>query len=71
MPPAPRIRPYKDFLTPLMHRRFAGATAILAFLCYVESVIIGEKNSGKSPLEEMQRNQLNLSQLSGHGFHLE
>lgn len=45
MPPTPRIRPYKDFLTPLMHRRFAGATAVLAFACYAESVWIGEWNS--------------------------
>ncbi|TAQ83599.1 hypothetical protein B7494_g8076 [Chlorociboria aeruginascens] len=43
MPPKTiRIRPYKDFLTPALHRRFATATAILAILCYWEAVIIGE-----------------------------
>ncbi|RDL37798.1 Nuclear envelope protein [Venustampulla echinocandica] len=48
MPPAPRVvrvRPYKDFLTPALHRRFAMATAALFGLCYVEAVLIGEWNS--------------------------
>ncbi|KAF4630234.1 hypothetical protein G7Y89_g7902 [Cudoniella acicularis] len=45
MAKAPRIRPYKDFLTPALHRRFAMATAVLFGLCYVESVLIGEWNS--------------------------
>ncbi|KAI6710787.1 nuclear envelope protein [Diplocarpon mali] len=45
MPPAPRIRPYKDFLTPALHRRFALATTTLLALCYTEAVLIGEKNS--------------------------
>ncbi|TEY69456.1 hypothetical protein BOTCAL_0116g00040 [Botryotinia calthae] len=45
MPPAVRIRPYKDFLTPALHRRFALATAVLAAVCYVEAVWIGEWNS--------------------------
>ncbi|KAK2625113.1 hypothetical protein QTJ16_005482 [Diplocarpon rosae] len=45
MPPAPRIRPYKDFLTPALHRRFALATATLFVLCYAEAVLIGEKTS--------------------------
>lgn len=45
MPPAARIRPYKDFLTPALHRRFALATAILAGVCYVEAVWVGEWNS--------------------------
>jgi len=47
MPPAPRIRPYKDFLTPALHRRFAMATATLFGLCYAEAVLIGEWNSCK------------------------
>ncbi|TVY18304.1 Nucleoporin [Lachnellula arida] len=45
MAPAKRVRPYKDFLTPAMHRRFAMATSILFGLCYLESILIGEKNS--------------------------
>ncbi|KAJ8059959.1 hypothetical protein OCU04_011575 [Sclerotinia nivalis] len=45
MPPAVRIRPYKDFLTPALHRRFALATAVLAAVCYIEAVWIGEWNS--------------------------
>ncbi|KAH8596440.1 nucleoporin protein Ndc1-Nup [Bisporella sp. PMI_857] len=45
MPPAPRIRPYKDFLTPALHRRFALATVTLTGLCYAEAVAIGEWNS--------------------------
>ncbi|KAG0646041.1 Acetyl-deacylase [Hyphodiscus hymeniophilus] len=39
MAPSSRIRPYKDFLTPALHRRFALATAVLVSLCYVEAVI--------------------------------
>lgn len=49
MAPVLRARPYKDFLTPLLHRRFARATASLALLCYVESVFIGEWNSCRFP----------------------
>ncbi|RAL64552.1 hypothetical protein DID88_002026 [Monilinia fructigena] len=45
MPPTVRIRPYKDFLTPALHRRFALATAVLAAVCYVEAIWIGEWNS--------------------------
>ncbi|APA12434.1 hypothetical protein SS1G_03976 [Sclerotinia sclerotiorum 1980 UF-70] len=45
MPPAVRIRPYKDFLTPALHRRFALATAVLAAVCYIEAVWVGEWNS--------------------------
>lgn len=45
MPPTPRIRPYKDFLTPALHRRFALATATLFGICYAEAVLIGNWNS--------------------------
>lgn len=45
MAPASRIRPYKDFLTPALHRRFATATVILFGLCYAEALVIGEWNS--------------------------
>jgi hypothetical protein len=47
MPPPPRIRPYKDFLTPALHRRFALASATLFLICYVEAIVIGEWNSSK------------------------
>ncbi|CZT13111.1 hypothetical protein WAI453_005853 [Rhynchosporium graminicola] len=42
---APRIRPYKDFLTPALHKWFSLASAIVFALCYVESFLIGEKKS--------------------------
>jgi hypothetical protein len=45
MPPAARIRPYKDFITPALHRRFTRGAAVLLILCYVESVLIGQWNS--------------------------
>ncbi|CAG8976299.1 hypothetical protein HYALB_00005705 [Hymenoscyphus albidus] len=45
MATSPRVRPYKDYLTPALHRRFAMATATLFGLCYVESVLIAEWNS--------------------------
>lgn len=44
MPPALRIRPYKDFLTPLLHRRFTRAAATLLLLVYVEALFIGSWN---------------------------
>ncbi|RDW91506.1 hypothetical protein BP5796_02671 [Coleophoma crateriformis] len=44
MPPALRIRPYKDFLTPALHRRFVSAMAVLIILCYAESLAIGQYN---------------------------
>jgi hypothetical protein len=47
MAPVKRVRPYKDFLTPNMHSRFAMATATLFGLCYVESVLIGQWDSCK------------------------
>ncbi|RFU36170.1 hypothetical protein B7463_g158, partial [Scytalidium lignicola] len=45
MAPPARVRPYKDFLTPALHRRFAKGTAFISLLCYAEAVIIGPKNS--------------------------
>ncbi|KAG9243041.1 nuclear envelope protein [Calycina marina] len=45
MPPPLRIRPYKDFLTPALHRRFVmGMVSFLGF-CYLEALMIGEWNS--------------------------
>ena len=36
---------YKDLLTPALHRRFTGAAGIILLICYVESVLIGDKSS--------------------------
>lgn len=71
MPPKIRVRPYKDFLTPALHRRFAMATAVLAMLCYAEALLIGEWNSCKYSTQ-LQTENLTLirEQSSGHGFHL-
>lgn len=44
-PYAAKIRPYKDFLTPALHRRFISALSVCFGLCYLESIIIGKKNS--------------------------
>lgn len=44
MAPTPRVRPYKDFLTPALHRRFAMATTVLFGLCFLESLAIGQWN---------------------------
>ncbi|KAI9797798.1 MAG: hypothetical protein M1833_005301 [Piccolia ochrophora] len=38
-------RPYKDFLTTALHRRFTRAAATAFVLCYIEAVFIGEKDS--------------------------
>lgn len=38
--PTPRIRPYKDFLTPALHRRFAHAAYLILAACYFTSVIL-------------------------------
>ncbi|KAI0995257.1 Nucleoporin [Podosphaera aphanis] len=45
MPPASKTRPYKDFLTPALHRRFVAALSVCLGLCYFESVFIGGKTS--------------------------
>ncbi|POS85302.1 hypothetical protein EPUL_002999, partial [Erysiphe pulchra] len=44
-PHAAKIRPYKDFLTPALHRRFISALSACFGLCYLESILIGKKNS--------------------------
>ncbi|KAL9612121.1 MAG: hypothetical protein Q9167_003273 [Letrouitia subvulpina] len=45
MPAQIRARPYKELLTPLLHRRFIKAAALILALCYVETIIIGDKSS--------------------------
>ncbi|KAM0715378.1 hypothetical protein Q7P37_008876 [Cladosporium fusiforme] len=42
--PEPKVRSYKDFLTPAMHRRFTGATGAALLLCYTEAVLISDGN---------------------------
>jgi nucleoporin NDC1 len=59
MPPATRIRPYKDFLTPALHRRFATATVTLTALCYIEAILIGEFNSCKPSSTQCKTSCLN------------
>lgn len=71
MPPALRIRPYKDFLTPLLHRRFARATSYIALLCYAESIYIGGIHSCKIPGSASSEMKILMIALkgSGHGSH--
>ncbi|KAI9734734.1 MAG: hypothetical protein M1818_006721 [Claussenomyces sp. TS43310] len=45
MAPLVRIRPYKDFLTPALHRRFSKAAVALLGLCYVEAILLGQWDS--------------------------
>ena len=42
-----KIPPYKQFLTPALHRRFTGAAIVICAICYAEAVLIGEKTSCK------------------------
>lgn len=43
-----KVPPYRQFLTPALHRRFTGAAVVLSAICYVEAVLIGEKTSCKN-----------------------
>lgn len=38
-------RPYRDFLTPSLHRRFTNAALVTLGVCYVVAVWMGEWNS--------------------------
>lgn len=38
--PPRRVRQYKDFLTPALHRRFSYAAALALAVCYIESIFI-------------------------------
>jgi len=40
-----RIRLYREFLTPALHRRFTTAAGITLLACYVEAVLIGDRSS--------------------------
>lgn len=38
--PQKRTRPYRDFLTPALHRRFGRAALLTLAVCYIESMLI-------------------------------
>ncbi|KAL8970684.1 MAG: hypothetical protein Q9183_001403, partial [Haloplaca sp. 2 TL-2023] len=40
-----RPRPYRELLTPVLHRRFTRAAGVCLLLCYAEAIIIGDKSS--------------------------
>ncbi|KAH9876061.1 hypothetical protein J1614_003940 [Plenodomus biglobosus] len=40
-----QVRPYKDYLTPALHRRFTHASAYTLLLCYIIAVWMGELKS--------------------------
>ncbi|KAL8689812.1 MAG: hypothetical protein Q9218_004597 [Villophora microphyllina] len=40
MPPPIRTRPYRELLTPTLHRRFTQAAGVCLLLCYIEAVVI-------------------------------
>jgi nucleoporin NDC1 len=42
--PEPRVRSYKDFLTPAMHRRFTSASTAALIICYAEAVLMSDGN---------------------------
>lgn len=39
---APRARPYRDFLTPALHRRFTKAFGLAIGVCYIESILLSD-----------------------------
>lgn len=41
-PQSPPARPYRDFLTPFLHRRFTSAALLTLGVCYVEAVLMGQ-----------------------------
>ena len=51
----PKTPPYKQFLTPALHRRFTGAAVVILAICYVEAVLIGEKTSCINGLLSVER----------------
>ena len=42
-----RVRFYREFLTPALHRRFSRAAGLTLLVCYVEAIAIGDKSSRK------------------------
>ena len=47
----PRLRHYREFLTPALHRRFTRAAGVVFLACYVEAILLGEKKSCKSSVD--------------------
>lgn len=43
-----RTPPYRQFLTPALHRRFTSAAFITLVVCYAEAVLIADKSSSGS-----------------------
>lgn len=41
-PVVKRARPYRDFLTPALHRRFTSAALLALAVCYVDAVWMAE-----------------------------
>lgn len=71
MPASNRIRLYREFLTPALHRRFTQAAGVSLLICYAEAVIIGDKSSSKRlPQKSPIWTTNNRSQFYGHGSHL-
>lgn len=48
MAPQARVRFYREFLTPALHRRFTRAAGLALLLCYVEAIAVGDKSSCKN-----------------------
>lgn len=44
-----KIKPYKDYLTPALHRRFLTGLATLTLVCYLEAIFVGSWNHGLKP----------------------
>ena len=40
-----RTPPYKQFITPALHRRFTVAALVILAVCYVEAILIGARTS--------------------------
>jgi nucleoporin NDC1 len=45
-----QVRPYRDYLTPALHRRFNKASRYTLLLCYIIACWMGEWNSRKRPM---------------------
>lgn len=50
-----RARPYRDFLTPALHRRFTSASLLALGICYVDAVWMAEWNSAFEAIVKLDR----------------
>lgn len=55
---AAKPRPYRRILTSALHRRFVHASALSVLVCYIISVVIGDKSSCKYLPIESKRQHL-------------